>query len=348
MKIFVAAAFCLFTISAIFAEPASAPAIDSLMKGDVVFTTPDGWKMDGKANNDRLAKFSHSNPDAVMVINVDPQAQPLDNSASLEIGQMLIKKINANGKSGEYKIVDPPKMENDARFFLRIHHRFKKGEETGDQLQLYRVIKKNLVAVAVTAFTDSPDKSKELFADAEKMLLGINHGAGASGAGAATAHKVVKPATRPTALPNAHIAFNAPAGWQDETNDNAKGIVATYHDPDDNFNMIVISVQPLPAEAKKDPKVRDAVIEEMVKGEKTEYKADGATAVSENEPVKDNRFLKKARSKYEKGDVKFQVTSRQRRVGDAVVSVAMVSLESFAPVIDKLADEVALTVRPTR
>jgi hypothetical protein len=62
--------------------------------------------------------------------------------------------------------------------------------------------------------------------------------------------------------------------------------------------------------------------------------------------VKDNRFLKKVRIRYEKADSKIQVTSRIRRIGDAVVSVAMASVESSADDVDKLADEVAMTLRP--
>jgi hypothetical protein len=155
-----------------------------------------------------------------------------------------------------------------------------------------------------------------------------------------------KPATRPTALPNAKIVFNGPAGWSEDTNDNTSGIVATYHDPVEQFNTIVISVRPLPPEANKDPKIRDALVEEIVNGEKASFKFDGANVVGETETVKDNRFLKKVRIRYEKADSKIQVTSRIRRIGDAVVSVAMASVESSADDVDKLADEVAMTLRP--
>src|SRR2546421_6343419 len=189
-----------FLASPLLAQPTTAPATETLMKGDIVFALPDGWKLDGKANNDRLAKLSHVEPTAVLVINVDPQQSVLPDSAALKIGQMLTKKIRDNAAKGEFELLTQPKTEADDRFFLRIHHRYKKGSETGDQLQLYRVIGKNLVAVATTAFTDSPDEAKKIFDDAEKTILSIG---GAKGQTNAPGHPAVqsKPATRPTALP---------------------------------------------------------------------------------------------------------------------------------------------------
>jgi hypothetical protein len=92
--------------------------------------------------------------------------------------------------------------------------------------------------------------------------------------------------------------------------------------------------------------VRDALVDEIVKGEKAQFKFDGANVVGDTETVKDNRFLKKERTRYEKTDARIQVTSRQRRIGDVVVSVTMASLEASATDIDRLADEVAMSLRP--
>src|SRR5439155_1538690 len=177
-------------------------------------------------------------------------------SAAPKIAQSLAKGIRDHADKGDFELVMQPKTEPDDRFFLRLHHKFKKGALVGDEVQMIRVIGLNLVTVAATAFTDSPD------------------------------------------------------------------------------------------EAKKDPKIRDALVEEIVNGEKASFKFDGANVVGETETVKDNRFLKKVRIRYEKADSKIQVTSRIRRVGDAVMSVAMASVEASANDVDKLADDVAMTLRP--
>jgi hypothetical protein len=278
---------------------------------------------------------------------VNVQTAVLPDSAAPKIAQSLAKGIKDHADKGDFELVTQPKTEPDDRFFLRLHHKFKKGELVGDEIQIIRVIGLDLVTVAATAFTDNPDEAKQVFDDAAKTLMSVKTAKQA--AMSTPTHGAVskaRPATHPTALPQAKIVFNGPGGWSEETNDNTTGIVATYHDPVEQFNTIVISVRPLPPEAKKDPKIRDALVEEIVNGEKTSFKFDGANVVGETETVKDNRFLKKVRIRYEKADSKIQVTSRIRRVGDAVVSVAMASVEANANDVDKLADDVAMTLRP--
>ncbi len=334
---------CSFFANYASAEPATAPSTETLLSGDIVFTPPDGWKMEGRSKDGRRVGYSHADPSAVMVVNADPQQSVLDDSAAPKIGQTVMKQVTDNAARSGLELISPPKMEPDDRFFLRVHHQYKKGNEIADQLQIYRVVGLNLVAVAVTVFATSPDQIKTAFGEAETTLTTVKS-AKQAGASAHSATKM-KPATRPTALPNAKIIFNGPAGWDEQTNDNTSGIVATYHDPAESFNTLVVSVRPLPPEAKKDPKMRDALVDEIVRGETTQFKFDGANPVGDTEIVKDNRFLKKERTRYQRPDAKIQVTGRQRRIGDVVVSVAMASLESSAADIDKLADEVMMSVR---
>jgi hypothetical protein len=331
--------------SSLLAQPATAPSTGSLLKGEITFTIPDEWKLDGKTPDDKLAKLSRSDPQGAMAVNVNVQPQALRDSDAPALSQHVVKMILDHAKAGDYQLIEQPKAEKDDRFFMRIHHKFQKGSLVGDELQIYRLIGNNLITVAATAFTDSPDESKQIFGEAEKTLLSVKSSKGGAGA---TPVKLLRPATRPTALPAAKIAFNAPAGWEEQTNDNTSGIVATYHDPVESFNTMVISIRPLPPEAKKDPKARDVIVDEMVKGENASFKLDGANQVGDVEPVKDNRFLKKTKLKYEKADAKLTVTSRVKRVGDVIVNVAMVALEPGATDIDRLADEVAVSVRPSR
>ena len=320
------------------------------MGGDIVFVPPAGWKLDGKTDNGRLAKYSRSDPLAALVVNVDPQQDELPDSAAAQIGQMLCKKIRDNAAAGQFELLTQPRTEPDDRFFLRIHHRFAHEAQTADELQIYRVMGKNLVAVAVTVFTDTTEQAKPVFDDAEKTLLSVRTARQQAAIDGRTSAAMPRthPATRPTVLPLAKIRFNAPAGWEADANDNVSGIVASYKDPNQGFNTIVISIRPLPPEAKTDPKLRDVLVDEIVDGEKTQFKFDGAQIDGSTEKITDNRFLRKERTRYEKGESKIQVTSRQLCVGDAVVSVAMVSLDANAVEIDKLADEVALTIRPMR
>jgi hypothetical protein len=345
MKLLAAFVICCFLTTA-FAQPTSAPATETLLKGDVVFTPPDGWKVDGKAHDDKLAKLSLEENKAIMAISAIPQPQPLPDSTGPKMGMALAKSVRDHAKAGDFELTMEPKLEKDDRFFLKLHHKFQKGTLSGDEIQICRVMGLNLITVAVTSFYDSPEQSKKVFDDAEKMLLSVRS---AKQAAAAAANKPkTHPATRPTALPAAKIAIAGPYGWTAETNDNASGVVATYKDPDEPFNTILVSVKPLPPEAKKDPKIRDALVDEIVNGQKTEIKFEGAQPVGDVEKISDRRFLRKVRIRYEKSDTKIQVTSRIIRIGDAVVSVAMASLEQSAADNDRLADEVALKIVPAR
>lgn len=348
MKPLLCLALCFILAAPAFAEPATEPVTESILNGEMLYSPPDGWKLDGKANDGKRAQYSHASPHARIDFVVLPQQTILTDTYAPTLGQKLCDKLRAGIVAQKMTLTEGPKMEKDDRFFLRIHSRYNKGSENSDQIAIYRVIGKDLVSVIATSFADSPDDAKPVFDDAEKMLLSVKSSKQAAAAASAATHtlaKVMKPATRPTALPQAKITFNAPAGWSEETNDNTSGIVATYHDPAESFNTIAISVRPLPPEAKKDPKARDALIDQIVSGEKAQFKFDGANVVGDSETVKDNRFLKKVRTRYEKADAKIQVTSRQKRIGDVIVSVSMAAMEPAATDIDKLADEVAMSLR---
>jgi len=327
----------------VHAQPATAPSNETLMKGQFTFDVPDGWKVDGKTSDDKLAKLSREHQQAAMAVNVNPQPQSLPDSAANSMSQHVIKMIRDHAAAGDFKLVEQPKAEKDDRFFMRIHHKFQRDTVVGDELQIYRLIGNDLITVAVTVFTDSSDEAKPIFEEAEKTLLSVK----SAKAGAAAPHAAakLKPATKPTVLSAARIAFNAPAGWDEDLSDNTTGMVAKYHDPNQPVNLIAINVTPLPPEAKKDAKARDVIVEQIVSGQQTSFNLEGANQVGSAETIKDNRFLKKTKQRYEKGDAKLLVTSRVKRVGDVIVNVALVALDPGANDVDRLADEVAVSVR---
>lgn len=349
------AAALLILSSIVFAAPTSmptsAPSSESLADGAISFDPPGaGWSQAAKPPNGRTIAYVQMKPvKATMAVNADLQNARLDDIAAKKIGEMQCKHITDNAAKSNVEILDPPRIEPDDRYFLRIHHRFKKGQNIGDELQLYRVIKQDLVAVAVTAYTDSPDQAKSVFDQAEKVMESVR-GAGGAGASSAapTSGPSAKPpqlASKPLALAQAKIRLSPPEGWHAELNDAASGMVATFHDPLDSTNLVAVSVRQLPKEAKTDPKMRDALLQEMANGEKAQIKIDGAEPAGETQTVADRRFLHKTRTHYKSGARKFEVSSRQIRAGDAIVSVSVVSLDDKFEMIDKLADQIALSVR---
>ena len=345
--------FLTFLIAAmvsvqVLAQPTTAPTTapaattETLMQGDIVFTVPDGWKLQGKPATGVLAAYSHTNPPATLIVHVDKQQSVLPESAAGKIGPLRIQQARDNAAKNKFEFTLQPKIEKDPRFFLRIHQKYKKDGKPNDQVQIYRLLGLNLVSTATVVGTDDDEEAKKVFADAESILLSVRTSKGQpiAGSGAKT-----KPATRPTILQAAKISVRAPFGWNPQLTDNASGAVATFRDPSESFNAIIISVTPLPAEAKKDAKIRDAVIDQIVSDEKTSFKLDGAELVGDTETVKDTRFLRKQRIRYQTPDAKIQVTARQKLVGDSIVNVAMSANETSAVDIDKLADEIALTVK---
>ena len=87
------------------------------------------------------------------------------------------------------------------------------------------------------------------------------------------------------------------------------------------------------------------IVDEIVAGEKQQFKIDGAKLQGNPETLKDNRFLRKTRTRYEAKDRQFQVGSRQLRVGNAVVSVSTVSLIDQSDIVERIADDVAVSIR---
>src|SRR5204863_1586919 len=194
-----------------------------------------------------------------------------------------------------------------------------------------RVLGIELITVAVTAFSNSPDEVKTIFQEAEQMLLsaqapGIKHVK-------APATRLKSPTSKPIVLTATKLRIAPPPGWQVESNDSASGIVATFRDPDNETNLITVNVRQLPKEARTDPKLRDITVDEIIAGEKQQFKIEGAQVQGDSQTIKDNRFLRKTRTKYQAKGKGFQIGSRQLRVGNSVISVTTVSLDEQADTV---------------
>src|SRR5438874_8749119 len=115
-------------------QPATAPTTEpatAMLAGGIVFTPPAEWTPAGHGGNGKILAYQAADESGVMAVNVDQQEASLANNdaAAIKIGQMVSKQIrdNAAKSNGSVQIIDPPKLEKDDRFFLRVHHRFKKG-----------------------------------------------------------------------------------------------------------------------------------------------------------------------------------------------------------------------------
>lgn len=322
--------------------PATQPA--SLLKGEIFFTPPpdDGWRETRRGEAGNFIEYRWEDR-AIMHVTVTPAQLAFTKELVRKMGDTVCQKILKDANANNVQLLQPPTIEPDGRFTLRIRHRYMADGAENNQLQIYREVGNFLVHVAITVRSETADESVEsLQADAEKLLLEAK-----SGKQLARERSAAPPAPgTPIAINEARLRLTPPGGWDVETKPIAEGIVATIRDPEDRTNLIAVSVRPLPPEARRDAKLRDILVEEIVNAESQQFVLEGATLNGSAEPVKDTRFLRKTRSRYETKDIRFQITSRQMRVGDVIMSVTCVCLEDTATFVDKLADDVAVKARP--
>jgi len=331
----------LLTLLAPSTAPATQPS--TLAKGDFVYPSPtDGW-VEFKRTDDGNGIIYKWEDGAFLQINLVPATSGFTKEMSKKMGNMICQQLLKDAQAKGYTLLQPPSIEDDGRFILKIRHRFLQGDVETNQVQVYREVGNFLVNVAISVRDGSEDQVKTLQGEGEALLL-----AAKSAKQISREQAKQKPAAagKPITLPQAKIRVIPPADWIVENKDAAEGVVATLRDAADATNLIAISVRPLPAEAKRDPKLREVILDEMARGESQQFTLEGATLIGEIQVMKDSRFLRKTRTKYETKDVKFQILSRQIRVGDAMVSVTCLALDDAVGRIDKTADEVAIKIRP--
>jgi hypothetical protein len=333
-----AAALAATTVPATKPVPATQSA-ETLAAGAIRFKIPDGLVLLGKRVDDLSASCAPADDSALLTLVVAPQQSAVEDQLARKLGPLIVKTIEEQAAKGEIESLSPPKIERDKRFLLRVHDRFKAKGKIGDRVQLYRGMGKYLVSVTATDFSENSDRGKlthergELFA----LSVALNR--------PDRERQPPAPATRPTTFSQARVRLTAPPGWRGETNDQPAGIIATWRDPDDRTNLIAASVRQIPKEARSDPTLRDAIVDEIVAAERQSFVIDGAEPAGQTQTINDKRFLRKTRTDYESRGVKFRVTARQIRVGSTILSVTVVALQDRADEIDALGDNVAVEAR---
>lgn len=335
--------------------PATAPAeAQTLHQGEIVFDPPAGWKSEGKRTDDRSAGYTLPDKKALLVITVAPQQSTIPNALAPKLAASIQQAIRVEAQKGNIEIVDEPKVETDPRFLLKIHDRFRAKDRLGDRVQVFRGVGKNLVSVVVTAFTESADEARSIHEAGEQVMLSLRLSRADSAPGA---RQPVEPAmrdrtslatTRPVVFREPRLRVPPPAGWPAQSTGAASGLIVTWRDPTDTTNLIALTYRPIPADAKRDDKLRDLAIEQIAAGEQPSFSIDGAELAGETQTIKDRRFLRKQSTEYRVQETRFRVGFRQVSAGDGVVSITSVALADKADEIDKLADAVATEVRATR
>jgi hypothetical protein len=157
--------------------PATKPApkqLLSLMNGSVKFLLPAGWIEASKAEDGKSGQYN--SPDGLTTISfvVIPQEYPVplkNDNLKEQMKTFVIKGLTAEFQKHDQEILYGPRSETDDRFYLRIHARIKDGDETLDQIHLYRAMGLDLLMYTAVVKTDQKDQAAAGHAVAVDMAL---------------------------------------------------------------------------------------------------------------------------------------------------------------------------------
>jgi hypothetical protein len=177
----------LAVLFCVAAGPATKPATtaparvrDGLVNGSVRFLVPADWDIVSRAP-DGFSVVYHTG-DHLGVVSVlitqQKEAIPQHNAAvHAQMQKTILDWDNQDLKNRKVEVIDPPKVERDDRFMLRVHERFKDGDHMLDVLHIYRGVGLNLVGVTVAAATEDKVDAKRVHEGAALLLMSVNLGA---------------------------------------------------------------------------------------------------------------------------------------------------------------------------
>ncbi|CAN5377972.1 hypothetical protein BH09PLA1_BH09PLA1_24180 [soil metagenome] len=346
---------CIASASPPATSPSTQPSgvTATLNHGEVHYFFPSGWKLRAKGPDDLSAYYTSANGKSILTLIVVPLKQRLSDEMTKQIVPSLTSKILADAKKDGAEVILEPHEEHDDRFLVKLLDRTRKDGQTSDRIHLYRQEETALLSVVCRVAADSHDVAEPVHKVAEDLLLSATmHAANAPGSAStsrpSSPSKPGADATATTVLGKARLRIlTPPAGWRVQKNDSAtSGVVVSYQERGGENGLIVVSVRPIPREAKQDPKIRDLLIDEMLSGEQASMKIPGAKEKDKPHAISDARFLRKTTRTYDVQGAVYTVVSRQMVVGNSLVSGASLAPDERAAEIDALADAVATSAKP--
>jgi hypothetical protein len=166
-------------------KPASKPAAKpkqkfTLMKGAVRFMVPADWTETNRTDDERNAQYNSPDGNATIMLGITPEEFPIPKDNARFLSQMkasLLASIKQHLQSNHLEILYGPKSETDDRFLLRIHERIKSGDDTLDQVHLYRAAGLDLLMVTTIVKTENKDEIRAFQTSGEDLCLSIVLGA---------------------------------------------------------------------------------------------------------------------------------------------------------------------------
>jgi hypothetical protein len=152
---------------------------DTLVNGSIRFMVPKDWELGEKTADGMNAKYNL--PDAAgavsLLVTQQQDAVPANHpKLKQQLTTYVLARVEEDLKTKNATVIDPPKVESDARFMTRVHVRFKEGDVVNDVVHIYRGVGINLLSVNASAFTDDPAKARAVHDAGALLLLSVTTG----------------------------------------------------------------------------------------------------------------------------------------------------------------------------
>jgi hypothetical protein len=165
LLVFVIAAIAAGPVTRPATKPTSRPAkkLYTLMHGGVRFLVLADWTETMRSDNDAKAQYQSPDQKTNVIVAVAQQdyAFPTHNDALIEkMKATIINGMRAKYKENGYEILYGPRSETDDRFLLRIHVRYKHGDDVMDEMHTYSTAGIDMFTVMTQVKTDQPAEAK--------------------------------------------------------------------------------------------------------------------------------------------------------------------------------------------
>jgi hypothetical protein len=135
----------------------SKPATAALYNGRIEFTPPANWIIVKSNISPELAVVysAGEDKDGFFALQVLPENALITPAAA----KAMVKQLNTNHQKANQEMIEPPIIEKDVRFAIRIHERYKTKEgKTADETHLFRQVAGRAMELDVQSL--SPDASQ--------------------------------------------------------------------------------------------------------------------------------------------------------------------------------------------
>jgi hypothetical protein len=145
----------------------SGPRTAKLLKGRIVYTPPEGWELSIGSSDDTTGAWSQPEGSGILAIQALPGNAVVDKGA----GRAIVRQLHENHLKAKDEIVLEPRLEDDDRFSIRIHEKYKRKGQLSDEMHYYKMVGSRACMLTVNAVTDDEADAKKVHAVGEAVLL---------------------------------------------------------------------------------------------------------------------------------------------------------------------------------